>query len=125
MRTGRISTAKLAEYVLDLAGTPMWLGLSSQDPFSVDDALTVEVQGTAYYRPQASWTLVAPTLLRSNSVSRWAGLVPGTRVTAVVAWTSSFNGVPLIYMPLAEPKDFPQGGTFQLPSGELYVGIDV
>lgn len=125
MRNGRISTDKLAEYVLDLASTPMWLGLSSQDPFAVDDPLAVEVVGSTYSRPVAGWTLVAPTLLRSNRVSRWSGLVPGTRVVAVVAWSEAFNGRPLVYMPLAAPQDFPAGGTFQLPIGELYVGMDV
>lgn len=125
MRNGRIATWKLSEWITELATTPMWLGLCSLDPYSVDDPLTAEIGGAVYRRPQARWESASPTLLRNAEPLRWAGLVPGTRVVTLAAWTAAYNGKLVVTMPLAEPRDFPAGGALTLSAGEVYIGLDV
>lgn len=125
MREGRIAPAKLGEWIQDLSVTEMWLGLGSASPFDVDDPLTVEIDGPVYRRPKASWQRAAPTLLRSGGLYRWTGLLPGTRVTGIIGWDGAYNGEPVIYCPLPDALAFPAGGTYTLPAGELYVGLDI
>lgn len=119
----------LADFVVlpwaeSLRKTPMWLGLVTANPFLVTDPLVIEVAGTsAYRRPQASWSR-SGRVLTSTTPATWNGIPPLTTVLGIAGFSAPFNGELMAYMKLPDPgQDFPTGGSFTMPAGELWVGV--
>jgi len=125
MRSGRIAPAVIGTWLDDLSRRDMWIGLSTADPFTVDDPITTEIPGAAYRRARVVWQRASVLLLRNGNVLQWTGLLPGTQVACLVGWSAAFNGDPLVTMPLPELRHFPAGGAIKLGAGEVYVGADV
>lgn len=129
MTYGRISPqddTALLKYWYSYRG-PIYIGLSSGDPFIVNDPLSVEILGSSYRRQLLKLTLVtgsAEAVLRNAEDLSWT-VGPMTSVSGLVGWDAAFNGNPRFYTPISSgPVDYPAGGTHKHPAFELFIGLD-
>lgn len=124
MALGRIApedSDALLQYFASYRG-PIYAGLVFDDPFIVNDPLSVEVLGSAYRRTLLQIELVDHVLRNLYALSWSVGNL--TSVAGVAGWDASFNGSPRFYTPYAAPIDYPTGGIHQHPALDLYIGLD-
>jgi hypothetical protein len=121
---GWLDSEDLIEFLSGWAAKPRFAGLVSTDPALVSDPLTVEVLGDAYRRVLNVGFTLSSLLLRNSIQWQWFGLAAGTRVSGFAIWDSAFNGRVKAYAPLDAPIDFPAGGNYSVPAGEVFIGID-
>lgn len=125
MPDGRVSPYLVTSWMDDLEARVHYLALMSADPYGVSDPLTVEVLGALYARKAPAYVRTAYNLLVLDTAVVWNNLAPGTQVAAVAGFNAAFNGNMLYADVLDVPINYPVGGTYVLPAGEYYVGIDV
>lgn len=125
MSDGNFSPFLITRWLMELAKMPAWCGLHFESPAIAVDALATEVLGDRYGRQQILWSADTPRrVLRNANAPRWPILPPGTLIVAVVVWNAAYNGEWLCWCPLPSPIELPLGGSFTLPSGELFAAID-
>ncbi len=122
MRTGKVSSYQVTQWLEQLRTTPLWLGLMTQDPYSVGDPLTAEVTGGSYARATVTFTRSNRVLLNST-VASFGYLPGGVTVTGVAVWDAAFNGNLRAYSPM-DPTGFLAGGVITLGMGVLAIGVD-
>ena len=120
-RTGKLAPDVKSDWLDDLIARTTHVGLSSADPFSVADPLTVEPVNGVYHRSAVEWTKDG-SLLRNTTALVWPGLPVGAIVTWYVGWTAYANGTPTFACP-TPLLSFPNGGGFEVPPLAFYVGF--
>ena len=123
-RGGRFSDFLVTPWLQQILAQTNFLGLTTQDPFSVGNASTVEIIGQSYARQIPTFTLTG-RLLTSGGILTWQGIPPGAVVSHIAGWDAAFNGNLLWGAPIpGGVVSYPNGGYFQIPANQYFVGID-
>lgn len=122
-RPGRVSDITAQRWLDDLAVRATHLGLSTQDPYTVNDPLTVEPQALGYNRAPVTWARSGRVLRNAVPVS-WTGLPPATRIVSITLWSAAVNGELLANVPI-EVIELATSGGFPIGVQQLFVGLDL
>lgn len=122
MSFGRFSTHRVTTWMDEVYAQDKWMTLVSADPHAVSDPLTVELTTTRYL---GTWDRTSATSITNSSALSFPGLPAGAHVAGMAAFDAEVNGNLIFADLLDTEEDYPDGGTYVLPTGEYVVGIDV